>query len=100
MEWEIIPRDEQETLINIDYCEKTINVYTSRKQVGERLKKKIGEPTDKYVSNGKIYAVNYKRNLFDKDVAKFLSKMLLIGAFRDDDSITSKLIEENENNED
>lgn len=97
MEWEIIPRDEQETIINIDYCEKTINVYTSRKQVGERLKKKIGEPTDKYVSNGKIYAVNYKRNLFDKDVAKFLSKMLLIGAFRDENSTDNKSIEEDDN---
>ena len=97
MEWEIIPRDEQETIINIDYCEKTINVYTSRKQVGERLKKKIGEPTDKYVSNGKIYAVNYKRNLFDKDVAKFLSKMLLIGAFRDENSTDNKNIEEDDN---
>ena len=100
MEWEIVPRDEQETLINIDYCEKTINVYTSRKQVGERLKKKIGEPTDKYISNNKVYAVNYKRNLYDKDVAKFLSKMLLIGAFRDDNGITNELVEENENNED
>ena len=97
MEWEIVPRDEQETLINIDYCEKTINVYTSRKQVGERLKKKMGEPTDKYVSNGKIYAVNYKRNLFDKDVAKFLSKMLLIGAFRDENSTDNKSIEEDDN---
>ena len=97
MEWEIVPRDEQETLINIDYCEKTINIYTSRKQVGERLKKKIGEPTDKYISNGKIYAVNYKRNLFDKDVAKFLSKMLLIGAFRDENSVSDKNIEENDN---
>ena len=97
MEWEIVPRDEQETLINIDYCEKTINVYTSRKQVGERLKKKIGEPTDKYISNGKIYAVNYKRNLFDKDVAKFLSKMLLIGAFRDENSTDNKSIEEDDN---
>ena len=97
MEWEIVPRDEQETIINIDYCEKTINVYTSRKQVGERLKKKIGEPTDKYISNGKIYAVNYKRNLFDKDVAKFLSKMLLIGAFRDENSVSDKNIEENDN---
>ena len=97
MEWEIIPRDEQETLINIDYCGKTINVYTSRKQVGERLKKKIGEPTDKYVSNGKIYAVNYKRNLFDKDVTKFLSKMLLIGSFRDENSIDNKSIEEDDN---
>lgn len=100
MEWEIVPRDEQETIINIDYCEKTINIYTSRKQVGERLKKKIGEPTNKYVSNGKVYAVNYKRNLFDKDVAKFLSKMLLIGAFRDDNGVTNELVEENENNED
>ena len=97
MEWEIVPRDEQETLINIDYCEKVINVYTSRKQVGERLKKKIGEPTDKYISNGKIYAVNYKRNLFDKDVAKFLSKMLLIGAFRDENSTDNKSIEEDDN---
>ena len=97
MEWEIIPRDEQETIINIDYCEKTINVYTSRKQVGERLKKKIGEPTDKYISNGKIYAVNYKRNLFDKDVTKFLSKMLLIGAIRDENSANDKNIEEDDN---
>ena len=97
MEWEIVPRDEQETIINVDYCEKTINVYTSRKQVGERLKKKIGEPTDKYISNGKIYAVNYKRNLFDKDVAKFLSKMLLIGAFRDENSTDNKSIDEDDN---
>lgn len=97
MEWEIVPRDEQETLINIDYCEKTINVYTSRKQVAERLKKKIGEPTDVYKNGNKIYAVNYKRNLFDKDVAKFLSKMLLIGAFRDENSVGDKNIEEDNN---
>ena len=97
MEWEIVPRDEQETLINIDYCEKTINVYTSRKQVGERLKKKIGEPTDKYISNNKVYAVNYKRNLYDKDVAKFLSKMLLIGVFRDDNCSNDEIFEEEDN---
>ena len=97
MECEIIPRDEQETIINIDYFKKTINVYTSRKQVGERLKKKIGEPTDKYVSNNKIYAVNYKRNLFDKDVSKFLSKMLLIGAFRDENSSNDEIVEEDDN---
>lgn len=97
MEWEIVPRDEQETIINIDYCKKTIDIYTSRKQVGERLKKKIGKPTDKYISNNKIFAVNYKRNLFDKDVAKFLSKTLLIGAFRDENSVNGKNIEEGDN---
>ena len=97
MEWEIVPRDEQETLINIDYYEKTINVYTSRKQVAERLKKKIGDPTDKYISNNKVYAVNYKRNLYDKDVSKFLSKMLLIGAFRDDNCSNDEIVEEDDN---
>ena len=97
MEWEIVPRDEQETLINIDYYEKTINVYTSRKQVAERLKKKIGDPTDVYKNGNKIYAVNYKRNLFDKDVAKFLSKMLLIGAFRDDNYSNDEIVEEYDN---
>lgn len=97
MEWEIVPRDEQETLINIDYCEKTINVYTSRKQVAERLKKKMGEPTDFYKNGNKIYAVNYKRNLFDKDVAKFLSKMLLIGAFRDDNCSNDEIVEDEDN---
>lgn len=84
MDWEVVPRDEQETIINIDYCEKTIDVYTTRKQVGKRLEKRIGEPTTIYSGDNKIYAVNYRRNLFDKDVAKFFSKMLLIGAFRDD----------------
>ena len=92
MEWEIVPRDEQETIINIDYYEKTITVYTSRKQVAERLKRKIGEPTRLYTSENRVYAVDYKRNLFDKDVSKFFSKMLMVGAFRDDNETS----EENE----
>lgn len=83
MNWEIVPRDEQETIVNIDYYEKTIEVYTSRKQVGVRLFKKFGEPTKKYESDGRVYAVSYKRNLFDADTAKFFSKMLLVGTFRD-----------------
>lgn len=84
--WEIIPRDEQETIINIDYFEKTITVYTTRKSVAQRLKKKIGEPTSVDKNNGKIYSVTYKRNLFDKDVSKFFSKMLLIGSFREENN--------------
>ena len=84
MEWKNISRDEQETVINIDYCEKQINVYTSRKSVANRLEKKIGEPTKIYLNGDKIYAVDYKRNLFDKDVSKFFSKMLMIGSFRED----------------
>lgn len=82
MKWEIAPLDEQETIVNIDYYDKKISVYTSRKSVGERLMKKMGVPTKVYENNGKISAVEYTRNLFDKDVAKFFSKMLLIGSFR------------------
>lgn len=80
--WEIVPRDEQETIINIDYFEKTITVYTSRKQVAERLKKKIGEPdyTDKI--EGKISGITYRMPLHDKRVKQFLSIGNIIGGFR------------------
>ena len=81
MEWEDIPRDEQETLLNIDYGEKEIIVYTNRKSVAKRLKSKVGEPTKMDVSYGKICGVTYKRKLYDKDLSKFFSKILLIGSF-------------------
>lgn len=85
MEWENVPREEQESIINIDYCERIIAVYTSRKSVGERLIRKIGEPTKIYKNqNQQIYAVEYKRNLADKDVSKFFSKLLMIGTFKNE----------------
>ena len=82
MNWEVTPLDEQETIISVDYYEKKITVYTSRKSVGVRLVRKLGDPTKVYEHDGKISAVEYTRNLFDKDVAKFFSKMLIIGSFR------------------
>lgn len=84
MNWEVIPLDEQELVMNIDYYEKTINIYTTRKSVAQRLKRKIGEPTKTLTNDGYIYGVEYKRNLFDKDVAKFFSKCLLVGTYRND----------------
>lgn len=87
MNWEIVPRDEQETIINIDYCEKIIKVYTTRKSVADRLLRKIGEPTKVYSSDNRIYGVVYERNLFEKDVAKFFSKLLLVGSFRDENEV-------------
>lgn len=97
MEWEIVPRDEQETVINIDYYQKIITVYTSRKQTGIRLLKKIGEPTKTDFHDGLISGVTYVRNLFDKDVAKFFSKMLLIGGFKKNNNQDDELVEEQEN---
>lgn len=80
--WEIVPRDEQETVINIDYFEKTLTFYTTRKSVAERIKKKVGEPTKVDKTNGKISGVTYIRNLHDEDVKKFLSISSIIGGFR------------------
>lgn len=85
MKWELTPLDEQETVINIDYCEKTINIYTNRKSVADRLRRKTGEPTKIFKNGEQIYAVEYTRNLYDKDLAKFFSKTLLIGTFRKQD---------------
>lgn len=83
MKWEVVPRDEQETIINVDYCEKTISIYTTRKATADRLLKKVGEPTKTDLHNGSIYAVTYIRSIFDKDVAKFFSKGLIIGTFKE-----------------
>jgi len=97
MQWEMIPREEQETFMNIDYCEKTISVYTSRKSVGERLIKKLGEPTNIDKRNGLVSGITYIRSLFDKDVAKFFSKSLLIGAFRETNTQNNELYSKDEN---
>lgn len=94
MEWEIVPRDEQETLINVDYCEKKIIIYTSRKATGERLVKKIGEPTKVDYNNGLVSGITYERSLFDKDVAKFFSKGLIIGGFRENKIKDNEIVEE------
>lgn len=88
MKWETIMREEQETIIHIDYFEKILNVYTTRKSVTDRLQKKVGKPT-KILTNGDlVYGVEYERTLFDSDVAKFFSKGLIVGSFKDcDDEI-------------
>lgn len=83
MKWESIPIEEQETIMNIDYYEKTITIYTSRRSVSERLTKKIGEPYKVNTNGKKITSVEYKGKLSDKEINKYFSKMLLVGTFRE-----------------
>lgn len=85
MKWENIPMEEQETIMNIDYYEKTITIYTSRKSVSERLERKIGEPYKVNTNGEKITSVEYKGKLSDKKINKYFSKMLLVGTFREKD---------------
>ena len=58
--------EEQETIINIDYAQKEVNLYTTRNAQYNRLNKKLGEPTKVYYTNKKISGVIYKRNVDDK----------------------------------
>lgn len=79
-EWYIVPREEQETIINIDYCDKTIHLYTSRYSVGKKLMKHY-KPTNIEYFGDKICGVEFKTNLNDKNMNKLLSKSIIVGGF-------------------
>lgn len=93
-QWIAMSRDEQESIINIDYCEKKMTFYTSRKSVAERLRKKVGEPTSVDTQNDLIFGVTYVRNLHDKDIKQFLSISTIVGGFRNEYIPDDKLIKE------
>jgi hypothetical protein len=81
MEWATVPREEQETVINIDYDEKILNFYTTRKSTARRLEKKIGKADSVETIDGEICAVSYKRKLTDKSINAFFSKTIMCGGF-------------------
>ena len=72
--------EEQETIINIDYCKKEVSLYTSRRSVYERIAKKIGQPSRRYYTDKKISGANWIIP-FDnkKKITTILSRPTLIG---------------------
>ena len=94
MEWGTTLLEEQETLINVDYYDKTIMIYTSRKSVGKRLEKKLGEADKVTTLNGKKVAIEYKRKLSDKNIRPILSMSTIIGGFRNSNNDDEEKIEE------
>lgn len=75
-----IDYEEQETIININYCKKEICLYTSRKAVYERIIKKIGEPTKKYYTDKRISGANWTIPFENKkSITTILSRPTLIG---------------------
>lgn len=74
---------EQETQINIDYDKRILQIYTNRKSVADRLKRKLGEPQKIYYLNNKINAVCYNVPFEKtKELTSILSRPLLIGNMR------------------
>lgn len=76
--WNTIPREEQETIINLDYLDKKISLYTTRYAVANKLKNKIGEPTKINYSNSKIDSVEYEMSMNDKKARYLLSVRVLL----------------------
>ena len=54
--------EEQETIINIDYCKKEISLYTNRRSVYERIAKKIGKPIKEYYIDKKISGAKWTKS--------------------------------------
>lgn len=72
--------EEQETQINIDYSNSLLDIYTSRKNVFERLESKLGDPSDIYYIGNKVSGGRWKVLFSDKrKLTSILSRPLLIG---------------------
>lgn len=73
--------EEQETIINVDYVQKEVNCYTSRYAVYDRLKKKLGEPTQTYYTDKKISGACWKIPFDDKKVlGNIFSRPTIVGS--------------------
>ena len=72
--------EEQETIINIDYFESKIIVYTCQKSVYERLLNRLGNPTHKYYTKEKISGAKWEIPFKEKkSITQVLSRPILIG---------------------
>lgn len=56
---QIVPRDEQETIITIDYETKVLNIYTNRFTVAKRIMAKGYRPVKSYKQDGEIIALEF-----------------------------------------
>lgn len=75
--------EEQETQISIDYFSKTLNIYSSRKSIIQRLYNKLGNPTKTDYINKSVTGASWQIPFEDKKKMTIaLSKPLLIGQMK------------------
>lgn len=75
--------EEQETIVNIDYYNSKMYIYTSRKITFERLKDKLGKPSKEYLVNKKISGGRWEIGFNEKrKITSVLSRPLLIGSVK------------------
>lgn len=75
--------EEQETQINIDYSGGVISIYTSRKMTYNKIKSKLGEPSNIYYLKKGISGASWKIPFSEKrKITTILSRPLLIGSVK------------------
>ena len=75
--------EEQETVVNIDYARSILSIYTSRKMTFNRLKEKLGRPTNTYYVKKKISGGIWEIPFSEKrKIVSALSRPLLIGSVK------------------
>ena len=73
------PKDEQETIINIDYFDKTVSLYSTKEHIYKTLTKYLGQPSNIDYYNGLPCSFEYKLSFDDDCLKKILSITTLIG---------------------
>ena len=68
--WISIPIDEQETIINLDYFEHKMKIYTSNQPTAKRLQKRIGESTETFYTNEKISGKSWTITFDERETIK------------------------------
>lgn len=73
------PKDEQETIINIDPFNKMVTLYSTKEHTYKKLKKYLGEPNHFEYMNGLPCSFEYKLSFDDDNLKKIFSITTLIG---------------------
>lgn len=75
--------EEQETVINIDYYKRELNIYSSRKSVMKRLNIKLGEPKKIFKINELQSGACWEIPFNEKErIRNALSKTILIAQLK------------------
>ena len=76
--WRTMLRDEQETIIRVDYVDATVTLYTSREAVARRFIKAIGEADKVFRVKGEgICGMEWTRSFSESSV--LFGKSRIIG---------------------
>ena len=74
------PKDEQETIVYIDYFDKTITLYSTKEHILKSLTKVFGKPYKIDYFNGMISSFEYKVSFDDSKLKSILSINTLVGS--------------------